>query len=100
MIENITITIPNFYFLRSLTKILLSILIAALITVPVLGYDKFESIVAFIILFFIIYIMIISITAENLSNELPSTLYPAIPHTGLDGISISTYVAGTNMTHY
>jgi molecular chaperone DnaK len=31
---------------------------------------------------------------ENLSNELPSTLYPSFPHLGLDGISLNSYIAG------
>ena len=38
--------------------------------------------------------MIISLSSENLSNEIPSTLYPSEPHLGLDGISLNNYVAG------
>jgi hypothetical protein len=44
----------------------------------------------------IFFIIINSITTENLSNELPSYLYPSPPHMGLDGISVSNYVAGNN----
>jgi hypothetical protein len=100
MIENFTITVPNFNIFRSLTKIIISLIISALIIVPILGYNSFEAIVSFIILYFIIYIIVISITSENLSNELPSTLYPSLPHTGLDGISLSSYVAGTKLKNY
>ena len=39
-------------------------------------------------------------TNENLSNELPSTLYPSLPHTGLDGISLNNYVAGMDVHKY
>ena len=39
-------------------------------------------------------------TNENLSNELPSTLYPIFPHSGLDGISLNNYVAGMDIKKY
>jgi hypothetical protein len=38
-----------------------------------------------------------SITNENLSNDLPNTLYPSMPHTGLDGISLNNYIAGMDI---
>ena len=38
-----------------------------------------------------------SMSNENLSNELPSHLYPSLPHTGLDGISLNNYVAGMDL---
>ena len=31
-----------------------------------------------------------------MSNELPSTLYPAPPRMGLDGISLNSYVSGND----
>jgi hypothetical protein len=100
MIENFIITFPNRNFSRNWTKVIISLLITALIIVPILGIGSFQSITAFIILFFIIYLIVISVSSENLSNELPSTLYPSIPHTGLDGISINSYVAGTSLQYY
>lgn len=100
MFEDFTITFPSFNFLKSLTNIIIALIISAVIILPVLGYNTFHGIVSFIILYFIIYIILISITAENLSNELPSTLYPSLPHTGLDGISLSSYVAGTQLKNY
>jgi len=100
MIENFTITFPNRNLLRNWTKVIISLLITALIIIPILGIGSFQSITAFIILFFIIYLIVISVSSENLSNELPSTLYPSIPHTGLDGISINSYVAGTSLEYY
>ena len=42
----------------------------------------------------------ISLSNENLSNELPSSLYPSLPHTGLDGISLNNYVAGMDVPSY
>ena len=50
--------------------------------------------------FLIIYVIVSSMTSENLSNELPSTLYPSLPHTGLDGISLNSYVAGMDVNQY
>ena len=48
----------------------------------------------------IIYVIITSITQENSANELPSTLYPASPHLGLDGISLNSYVTGLDTNLY
>ena len=81
--------------LLNYTPIIISIIISAIIVIPVLGYTDATAIISFIILYFIIYIMIISLSSENLSNELPSTLYPSEPHLGLDGISLNNYIAGT-----
>lgn len=39
-----------------------------------------------------------SITNENLSNELPTAIYPSMPHIGLDGISLNNYVAGMDIS--
>ena len=100
MIENFTISFKNSYNFTYLSKILVAIIISALITIPILGYSSISAIVSFLILFMIIYILITSMTNENLSNELPSTLYPNMPHMGLDGISMNSYVAGTNMKSY
>ena len=46
------------------------------------------------------FVILKSISSENLSNELPSTLYPSPPHTGLDGISLNSYVAGMDTNQY
>ena len=37
---------------------------------------------------------------NNLQNELPSTLYPSLPHLGLDGISLNNYVTGISPKNY
>ena len=85
------------------------IIICLLITFLIMGlstglnFAKFGSIsviLSFILLFMIIYVIMSSITNENLSNELPSTLYPSLPHTGLDGISLNNYIAGMDVTNY
>ena len=37
---------------------------------------------------------------NNLENELPSTLYPTMPHLGLDGINLNNYVSGLTPKSY
>lgn len=75
--------------------IIISAIISAIIVIPVLGYKDATAIISFIILYFIIYIIIISLSSENLANEIPTTLYPSEPHLGLDGISLNNYIAGS-----
>lgn len=83
-----------------LGKIIASLIIAFIIVFPVLGFATFTAILTFIILALLMYIIITSMTTENLSNELPSTLYPSLPHMGLDGISMNSYVAGMDVRKY
>ena len=37
---------------------------------------------------------------EPLAHDFHSTIYPAGPHTGLDGISLNNYVAGMDVSKY
>ena len=97
MRENFTISIKNSYYFPNLSKILVSIILSIIIVYPILGVGTLESFLSFIILFGILYVIISSLSNENLSNELPSTLYPSLPHTGLDGISLNNYVAGMQL---
>ena len=96
MIENFTLSIPSSAKYRpNLSSIIISLILSILIIFPILGFTP-NGIFGMIILFIIFFIIISSITTENLSNELPSYLYPAPPHMGLDGISVSNYVAGND----
>jgi hypothetical protein len=83
-------TLPAYNY----TSILISLIISAVIVFPILGFRTATAFISFILLYFLIYIIIVSISSENISNELPSTLYPSEPHLGLDGISLNNYVAG------
>lgn len=95
-IENFTIKIPNSLKNRpNLRPLIASILLAALLTYPILGFGK-EAIFCAIILFVIFFIILTSLSNENLSNELPSTLYPSPPRMGLDGVSLNSYVSGND----
>lgn len=89
------ITIPNITSRQFpyLTNILLSLFISVLIVAPILGFNR-NGIFSIIILFTIFFIILNSITNENLSNELPNYLTPFPPRMGLDGISLNTHVAG------
>ena len=95
MIENFVISIKSAKYRPNLSSIIISLILALIIIVPILGLTP-NGIFGIIILFMIFFIIINSITTENLSNELPSYLYPSPPHMGLDGISVSNYVAGNN----
>ena len=96
VVENFIIKIPNSIKNRpKLMPLLSSILLSLLITYPILGMNKY-AIFTSIILFAIFFIMLTSITNENLSNELPSTLYPSSPRMGLDGVSLNAYVSGND----
>lgn len=100
MRENFTIKIPNSFNLNGVFVIVICLIISAVIIYPVMGFNTVQGYLSFLLLFFIIYVISISMTNENLSNELPSTLYPTPPHTGLDGISLNNYVAGMSVDKY
>ena len=95
-IENFTLKVPNSFTNRpNLRPLIASILIACLLTYPILGINN-NGIFAAILLFILFFILLTSLSNENLSNELPSTLYPAPPRMGLDGISLNSYVSGND----
>ena len=100
MRENFIITINNKNNWNYLIKPTVCVLLAVAIVYPIVGIQSIEGILCIILLFLIFYVIALSMTSENLSNELPSTLYPSIPHTGLDGISLNTYVAGMSSPKY
>jgi hypothetical protein len=100
MKEHFTITIPNSYNYSYLVNIIICYIIAFIVVYPILGFGSTESIVSIILLFFIIYVIVNSMTNTNLSNELPSTIYPYNPNLGLDGISLNSYVAGMSVNRY
>jgi hypothetical protein len=95
-IENFTFKVPNSITNRpNLRPLFASALLACLLTYPILGINQ-SGIFASILLFIIFFILLTSLTNENLSNELPSTLYPTSPRMGLDGISLNSYVSGND----
>ena len=99
MQENFVIGIRKDYNYRYLYSIIASLIIAFVIIFPIMGIGSLTSILSFILLTLIIYVLITSMTNENLSNELPSTLYPLPPRMGLDGISLNSYIAGIDINH-
>lgn len=100
MKENFTISISNGRNLNGTFLILMCLIVSGVIIYPALGLQSVEAILSFILLFIILYVIASSMSNENLSNELPSTLYPVAPHTGLDGISLNNYVAGMQVNKY
>lgn len=82
-----------------LTNIILSLLISVLVVYPILGFSR-NALFSMILLFVIFFILLNSITNENLSNELPNYLTPYPPRMGLDGISLSSHVAGLDTNLY
>jgi hypothetical protein len=83
-----------------LWKPIICLIISIVIIFPILGILSIQARLSIVLLFLILYVIVSSMTSENLSNELPSTLYPSLPHTGLDGISLNTYVAGMDTSKY
>jgi branched-subunit amino acid ABC-type transport system permease component len=80
-------------------KIIISALISFIIIFPVLGFNSGTAIASMFILFLLIYFTLSTFSNDNKSNDLPSTLYPNLPHTGLDGISLDSYVAGLDLNN-
>lgn len=95
------IKIPNITGMQFpyLTNIILSLVISILIVYPIMGFTT-NALFAIILLFIIFFILLNSITNENLSNELPNYLTPFPPRMGLDGISLGTHVAGLDTNLY
>ena len=89
MKEHFVIGLNTNYNFNYLIKIVVCLVLSIAIVYPILDLQSIQGILSVILLFLIIYVIVISITSENLSNELPSTLYPSLPHTGLDGISLN-----------
>ena len=100
MKEHFVIGLNTNYNFNYLIKIVVCLVLSIAIVYPILDLQSIQGILSVILLFLIIYVIVISITSENLSNELPSTLYPSLPHTGLDGISLNSYVTGMDTTRY
>jgi hypothetical protein len=97
---SLTFSIPNSLNFPNLPKIVVSLLISAIIIYPVLGLSSVQSILAMVVLFILLYVILQSMSNSNLENELPSTLYPSMPHLGLDGISLNNYVSGLTPKSY
>ena len=97
---SLTFNIPNSLNFPNLPKIIACLLISAIIIYPVLGLSSVQSILAMFILFILLYVILQSMSNNNLQNELPSTLYPSMPHLGLDGISLNNYVSGLTPKSY
>ena len=97
MKEHFTFSIPASYNFSYPISILILLAISVIIVYPVLGLNKSESYLSIILLFLILYVIFSSVSTNNLYNELPSTIYPYNPNLGLDGISLSSYVAGMDL---
>jgi hypothetical protein len=100
MRENFIVAFPNSYNFNYLWKPLICLVLAIVIIYPILKISSIPGLISIALLFLIFYVILTSMTSENLSNELPSTLYPSLPHTGLDGISLNSYVAGLDTSNY
>ena len=94
MKEHFTFSLPASTNYNYIVSIIILVAISIIIVYPVLGLNKPESYLSIILLFLILYVIFNSITNDNLYNDLPSTIYPYNPNLGLDGISLSSYVAG------
>jgi len=92
-----SITIPNSINIPNLSLIVASLLLSVLIIYPILGLGNVQSSLSLVVLFILFYVIFSSMSNNNYQNELPSTIYPSMPHLGLDGVSINNYVSGMNL---
>ena len=92
-----SITIPNSIYIPNFSLIVASLLLSLLIIYPILGLGSVESTLSIVVLFILFYIIFSSMSNSNYQNELPSTIYPSMPHLGLDGVSVNNYVSGMNL---
>ena len=101
MKEHFIISYPNSFSFPNLANAIICLLVSFIVIYySPFGFNSIVSYISFGILFLILFVILKSITSENLSNELPSTLYPSLPNTGLDGISLNSYVAGLDVNQY
>ena len=100
MIENFTVTVPNSINFPRLPVIIVSFLLSFIIIYPIIGKISVASFVLFVVLFVLFYVILNSMSNNNQQNELPNTLYPSLPHLGLDGISLNNYVSGLSPQKY
>lgn len=102
MSNGFTFSIPNTnsLYYPNLVKYIICLIISAVIIYPILGIKSTESYLGILLLSLILFVIINSMSSENLSNELPTTLYPYSPNLGLDGISMNAYVAGLSTKPY
>ncbi len=89
---------PSFSLPPYFYKVLSALIISFIIIFPILGVGSTASIAALLILTVIVYIIINNMTLESKSDALPFTSYPVPPHTGLDGISLESLIAGTPLS--
>ena len=101
MRENFTLAFSNGGHYRGYQKkMLASILLSAIIIHFTIGVNKLEGVLSLILLAMILYVISLTMTNENLGNGTLDPLYPTIPHTGLDGISLNNYIAGMDVNKY
>jgi len=93
----LTISIPNHLNLHTFKIGLISFLLSLLVIFPTMGIQSISSILCVVLLTVLFYILITTMTSEDLSNELPSTLYPTSPRLGLDGVSLNNYYGGLSL---
>ncbi len=87
------INIPNSLHISRFYPTIVAFLLAVVIIYPTMGMDRPTSWACIFVLFILFYVLVSTMSGENLSNELPSTLYP-LPPRGTDGISTQNYMAG------
>ena len=100
MNEHFIVSYKNSLDFSTFKIIAISLIISLVIIMPILNIASFEGIGSIVILTSIMYLIITNMSNEPLSFENESTLYPMLPHTGLDGISINNYVAGLDTSKF
>lgn len=93
--ETMVVELPVYRGVSSNTlHILYSIILAGLVAGPLANHSLGIAIVAFLGLFTLLYISFSNMNSDNRPGSLPMTVYPPMPHMGLDGVSVENRITG------
>ena len=94
-IGSFTVYSPSsIYISPTIKNIFVSIIISFIVLIPIIKKYGKKGMIAGLVLSIFVYLIMIQTNNSNGYNLLPKTDYPPPPHTGLDGVSLQTQVAG------
>lgn len=91
------VSVPGFRMNPNTVILITSCLIAAALIYTTIKNISFVSVMSFIVLATLIYMLLSSMGGNLMSVSLPFGSYPNPPHLGLDGVSVDNYLAGKSV---
>jgi hypothetical protein len=94
----VSLTVPQhpFNITINFQIIILSLVIAFLIILPVMGLSSLQSWIIYLLLTVLIYVVISTLSPLSPLNG-PFAVRPLPPHLGLDGVSLNSLNAGSTL---